>query len=104
MGVSSLPFKLNVDGDSIKQIIQRVQASLSKASDRLETDYGFNNGHGWQNGVLYIPIKLGMIQKSLLHLKQRGMAGKLQDLLIQQVKLYFSFCLRKILRLGNKGR
>ena len=73
----------------LNKSFKRVQASLSKASDRLETDYGFNNGHGMAKWSFIYSHQIGNDTEEFTAFKKRGMAGKLQDLLIQQVKLYF---------------
>ncbi|WP_257129262.1 DUF5986 family protein [Bacillus toyonensis] len=87
--MSSLPFKLNVDGDSIRQIIQRVQASLSKASDRLANDYGFNNGHGMAKWSFIYSHQLGNDAEELASFKTKRNGWKVTGLVDTTSKTLF---------------
>lgn len=89
MGVSSLPFKLNVDEDSIRQIIRRVQASLSKASERLANDYGFNNGHGMAKWSFIYPHQLGNDAEELVSFKTKRNGWKVTGLVDTTSKTLF---------------
>lgn len=104
MGVSSLPFKLNVDGDSIKQIIQRVQASLTKASDRLETDYGFNNGHGMAKWSFIYSRQIGNDTEEFASFKTKRNGWKVAALVDTTTKTLFFFLSQKNLEARQQGK
>lgn len=104
MGVSSLPFKLNVDGNSIRQIIQRVQASLSKASDRLETDYGFNNGHGMAKWSFIYSHQIGNDTEEFISFKTKRNGWKVAGLVDATSKTLFFFLSQKNLEARQQGK
>ncbi len=104
MGVSSLPFKLNVNGDSIRQIIQRIQASLYKANDRLETDYGFNNGHGMAKWSFIYSHQIGNDTEEFTSFKTKRNGWKVAGLVDTTTKTLFFFLSQKNLEARQQGK
>lgn len=99
-----MPFKLYIDGDSIRQIIQRVQASLSKASDRLTNDFGFNNGHGMAKWSFIYSHQLGNDAEELVSFKTKRNGWKVTGLVDTTSKTLFFFLSQKNLEARQKKK
>ncbi|PEP49716.1 MULTISPECIES: DUF5986 family protein [Bacillus] len=99
-----MPFKLNVNGDSIRQIIQRIQASLYKANDRLETDYGFNNGHGMAKWSFIYSHQIGNDTEEFTSFKTKRNGWKVAGLVDTTTKTLFFFLSQKNLEARQQGK
>ncbi|MGG0152313.1 DUF5986 family protein [Bacillus mycoides] len=99
-----MPFKLNVNGDSIRQIIQRIQASLYKANDRLATDYGFNNGHGMAKWSFIYSHQIGNDTEEFTSFKTKRNGWKVAALVDTTSKTLFFFLSQKNLEARQQGK
>lgn len=90
-----MTFKLNVGEESIKQIIQKIQVSLSKANDRLETDYLFNNGHGMAKWSFIYSLQIGNDIDGFTSFKTKRNSWKVAGLVDMKSKTLFFFLSQK---------
>ncbi|MEK5100941.1 DUF5986 family protein [Cytobacillus sp. FSL M8-0252] len=99
-----MPFKLNIDEERIKQIIRRVQLSLNKASNRLENDYGINNGHGMAKWSFIYSHQIGGHADEIFSFITNRRGWKVTGLVDIENKTLFFFLSQKNLEDRQNGK
>lgn len=102
--MQAVAFKLGVDEGSIRQIIRKVQVSLMKASERLENDYGFDNGHGMAKWSFIYPQQLeNDTVDELISFKTNRNGWRVVGLVDSTSKTLFFFLSQKNLEARQNG-